>query len=228
MGICAIAIKLFAPNTAQYYFFNIRPLDNETVETTNVYQPRTKFTEPLFLVRLPQPPEWTAPLNGIPLRYKVMRHTGLHHSVSFIQTMYLEDQYIQTGDNIIPIVRFGHAFDALPHTYYELRKGEASIETIQDYTYNVDLDKAYAHLRPKKQEPAPALPSHVWKSMMEGALYRKETCPVSFEELTIGNICILPCMHCFDVGSFSSSTKDCPLCRAAFDIEKIIKYRDLA
>jgi len=148
--------------------------------------------------------------------------------------MYLEDQYIQTGNHIIPIVRFGHAFDALPHTYYELRKGEASRETIEDYTYNVDLDKAYAHLRPKKVvAQATTLPSHVWKSIMEGALYRKESCPVSFEELTTGNICILPCMHCFDVGVLSAAAlaagvKECPLCRGAFDIGKIIKYRDLA
>ena len=57
--------------------------------------------------------------------------------------------------------------------------------------------------------------------------------PVSFEEFTIGNICILPCMHCFDVGVLSAAAlrtgvKECPLCRAAFDIGKIIKYRDLA
>ena len=138
MGICAIILNVVAPNTAQYYLFNIRPLDNETVETTNVYRPYVKFPDPPSLVRLSNPPEWTYPINGIPLYYKVMRHTGLHHTVSFIQTMYLTDQYIQTGSNIIPIVRFGHAFDAIPHTYYELRKGEASRETIRDYIYRVD------------------------------------------------------------------------------------------
>ena len=78
--------------------------------------------------------------------------------------------------------------------------------------------------------PVPALtqvqklPVHVYRGLMEGALYRKDTCPITFESLTIENICITPCMHCFDYEALRHGLRSCPLCRTPYSADSIVRY----
>jgi hypothetical protein len=65
--------------------------------------------------------------------------------------------------------------------------------------------------------PIPQIPSHVLKGFVNGLIAAKEICPVTMDELTLGNIAITECCHAFERGALyqiMATTLRCPTCRA--------------
>ena len=62
------------------------------------------------------------------------------------------------------------------------------------------------------------IPPHVLKGFVAGLIAAKETCPVTMEELSIGNIGITSCYHAFErsaIQEIMSTTRLCPTCRSS-------------
>ena len=61
------------------------------------------------------------------------------------------------------------------------------------------------------------IPPHVLKGFVAGLIAAKETCPVTMEELTLGNIAVTGCYHAFErstITQIMSTTRTCPTCRS--------------
>ena len=72
--------------------------------------------------------------------------------------------------------------------------------------------------------PAPAsadphqIPRHIFKVFVEAAIAKKETCPITMEEITMENVAMTPCGHLFDKTALQMALRSrntCPQCRAA-------------
>jgi len=66
--------------------------------------------------------------------------------------------------------------------------------------------------------PAPQIPAHVLKGFVNGLIATKETCPITMEELSLGNIGLTECYHAFERGAIyqiMATTQRCPTCRTA-------------
>ena len=64
----------------------------------------------------------------------------------------------------------------------------------------------------------PKIPPHVLKGFVAGLIAAKETCPVTMEELSIGNIGITSCYHAFErsaIQEIMNTTRLCPSCRSS-------------
>ena len=67
--------------------------------------------------------------------------------------------------------------------------------------------------------PAPSqqIPRHIFKVFVEAAIAKKETCPITMEEITMENVAMTPCGHLFDKTALQVSLRTrntCPQCRA--------------
>lgn len=64
---------------------------------------------------------------------------------------------------------------------------------------------------------AKTIPTHIFKAFVEMAISKKETCSITMDELTLGNVGMTPCGHLFDksalITALTKSNK-CPQCRA--------------
>jgi len=68
-----------------------------------------------------------------------------------------------------------------------------------------------------KSVPVVRIPPHVLKGFVAGLIAAKETCPVTMEELTLGNIAVTGCYHAFErstMDQIMSTTRICPTCRS--------------
>lgn len=79
------------------------------------------------------------------------------------------------------------------------------------------------HMIIKPNDPLPVpvaqskIPQHVLKGFVEGLIAAKETCPVTMEELSLGNIAITSCYHAFErstIQHIMGTSRRCPTCRA--------------
>jgi hypothetical protein len=73
------------------------------------------------------------------------------------------------------------------------------------------------HLLAKSVIVAQPIPPHVLKGFVNGLIAAKETCPVTMEELTLGNIAVTGCYHAFErstMDQIMSTTRICPTCRS--------------
>jgi len=73
------------------------------------------------------------------------------------------------------------------------------------------------HLLAKPNIPEPKIPPHVLKGFVNGLIAAKETCPVTMEELTLGNIAVTGCYHAFErsaIKQIMATTRLCPTCRS--------------
>jgi hypothetical protein len=62
------------------------------------------------------------------------------------------------------------------------------------------------------------IPRHIFKVFVEAAVAKKETCPITMEEITMENVAITPCGHLFDKTALQMALRTrntCPQCRAA-------------
>jgi len=76
---------------------------------------------------------------------------------------------------------------------------------------------------PRAAAPAAAaaaaaqIPRHIFKVFVEAAIVKKETCPITMEEITMENVAMTPCGHLFDKTALQVSLRTrntCPQCRA--------------
>ena len=61
------------------------------------------------------------------------------------------------------------------------------------------------------------IPPHVFKVFVEAAIAKKETCPITMEEITMENVAMTPCGHLFDKTALQMALRTrntCPQCRA--------------
>jgi len=61
------------------------------------------------------------------------------------------------------------------------------------------------------------IPRHVFKVFVEAAIAKKETCPITMEEITMENVAMTPCGHLFDKTALQMALRTrntCPQCRA--------------
>jgi hypothetical protein len=61
------------------------------------------------------------------------------------------------------------------------------------------------------------IPPHVFKVFVEAAIAKKETCPITMEEITMENVAMTPCGHLFDKTALQMAIRTrntCPQCRA--------------
>ncbi len=237
--VCALQFK-----ETNFYLFNLRFMSEDTVETSNISECSTKYPGPYTIVSddelvsvfgklMEHTDKW--------LKFKMLEENGKHFMVTYTHKFYMRGEYLKGRDWIIPLLGFDKTYECLPYTYYIISKGVDLInkrnvdEIAKKHVLKILPEpsappapvSARAPVQVKKpaQQPRPADP-YMWKCLMEGALFRKESCPISLEELTIENICILPCMHCMDAGSARAMPRrQCPVCRKDFKAEDLVCYQ---
>ena len=91
--------------------------------------------------------------------------------------------------------------------------------------YNVFVGKdihCEFHLSIKKTTPQKKIPVHVLKGFVNGLVFTKQTCPITLDELQVGNIALTGCYHAFSKDSLTN-IELCPICRAKIS-KKLISY----
>jgi hypothetical protein len=61
------------------------------------------------------------------------------------------------------------------------------------------------------------IPRHIFKVFVEAAIAKKETCPITMEEISMENVAMTPCGHLFDKTALQMALRTrntCPQCRA--------------
>lgn len=61
------------------------------------------------------------------------------------------------------------------------------------------------------------IPRHIFKVFVEAAIVKKETCPITMEEISMENVAMTPCGHLFDKTALQMALRTrntCPQCRA--------------
>jgi hypothetical protein len=248
--ICAIKIRNGIPGA--YYIFKFlthREGDNYHAVTSDTQLPPGSELRSIHRELDPTDTWLYESLDRKTYIFRPHERDGRICPVSYTCTVYLQPRYLKWGTNIIPIVDFSEAYKSLPYTFYILEHpGHESYESVRlKYTVvaPIQIEPAVSRVPfiqfPVQEEldpeielgpspsPSPRLPDCVYRGLMEGALYRKDTCPITFEPFTIENICITPCMHCFDYEALSRGLRSCPLCRTLFDplvgkANSIIRY----
>ncbi len=223
-------------------------MSEDTVETSNVQEYSTKYPGPYTIVC---DDELTGVFGKLMentdkfLKFKIMEENGKHFMETYTHKFYMRGEYLKGRDWIIPLLGFDKTYECLPYTYYIVSKG---VDLINKRNVDEIAKKHVLKILPEPSAPPVPVPAlapaqvqvsalaqvqlprpadpYMWKCLMEGALFRKESCPISLEELTIENICILPCMHCMDVGSARAMPRrQCPVCRKDFKAEDLVRYQ---
>ena len=136
--------------------------------------------------------------------------------------------YLCLGTSQIPILEWSSNSEHLTYQYNIVchPSKDKYVETVEKYVVRVYDPKP---IEIATVDGRPRVPELVYRGMMEGALYRKESCAVSFEELTEENICITPCFHTFDRASvlrFAGGVViRCPVCRTECARKDVIYYK---
>jgi hypothetical protein len=81
-----------------------------------------------------------------------------------------------------------------------------------------DTTAAAAPLAPLAPLAEPQqIPRHIFKLFVEASIAKKETCPITMEEISMENVAMTPCGHLFDKTALQLSLRTrntCPQCRA--------------
>lgn len=116
------------------------------------------------------------------------------------------NRWIRVGSEKIYEYKLDKPCVSLPIEFYDVYMGKDTTETW--------------HLLAKPKAPvivAQPIPPHVLKGFVAGLIAAKETCPVTMEELRLGNIAVTGCYHAFErstIEQIMSTTRVCPTCRA--------------
>jgi hypothetical protein len=99
----------------------------------------------------------------------------------------------------------------LPNEYYDVFVGK-------------DITCSF-HLCIKEPVVNLTIPAHVLKGFVDGLILAKETCPITLDEFTSGNIALTGCYHAFSKDAFNSlQNSTCPSCRAKLSKKKTRYY----
>lgn len=204
------------------------------VETSDIYECSRKYPGPYTIVNVDEVSCIFGRLRLYakrPLKFKLVDKPGGHCSTMYTQKFYMTGKYLKGSDSLIPLIKFNHTYNCLPYTFYIIYNGVDLIDNrnVSEIAaqHVIRVTEVQETVPAKVQEEKPRTSeTYMWKCLMEGALFRKETCPISLEELTIENICILPCIHCFDTSSINAmARKQCPVCRKDFKMEGVMCYQ---
>lgn len=118
---------------------------------------------------------------------------------------------------------------------YTITKPLTVLSSVYYYVYNgldigmrwhvVSQAQALPDPQPQEQEQEQGqlqrIPGHVLKGYIDGLIRDKESCPITMEEFSLGNITVTGCGHAFQKDSLDSVSV-CPLCRANLVKEEFI------
>ena len=99
----------------------------------------------------------------------------------------------------------------LPSVYYHVYNGldvEMKWHVVSRFGFSVGAEEPRLVSMPEVQR----IPGHVLKGYIDGLIRDKESCPITMEEFSLGNITVTGCGHAFQKGSLDSVSA-CPLCR---------------
>ncbi len=95
--------------------------------------------------------------------------------------------------------------------------GKFTTEYIRGMTHNRMI---FTSLKPiedvLEKKPITPIPLFVATSLLTSAIQKGETCPISMEELTIGNAAVTSCFHIFDrlsIQNWMTDHSTCPICK---------------
>ena len=134
------------------------------------------------------------------------------HSESAIET-FIERDSARHGPTIYPcsIRRTGTRTHDRIHVY-TITKPLLTLHSVYYHVTNAfDTDMRWHSILERRLRPR-KIPEHVLKGYIDGLIRQKESCPVTLEELRLGNITVTGCGHAFEKGSLDSLSI-CPLCR---------------
>lgn len=117
----------------------------------------------------------------------------------------LRRTYLPQGIHVYTITR---PLTVLPSVYYHVYNG-------------LDVEMRWhvvSQAQPQARDPQPQqqnqrIPGHVLKRYIDSLICAKESCPITLEEFSLGNITVTGCGHAFEKGSLDSVSA-CPICRA--------------
>ncbi len=212
-----------------YYFYTL-VFENsfpQCVHVGHVHRPKERFAGPLRIRKNPALIQNWPTLKAHDIQTIIIKvHFESGNPYPFYSDGHyrVEHTYITHGDTMIPILTWSSS-KHLPHEFYILchpaEKNYVSVaEKFLIRMYDpTPIDIPYVDGRPRP-------PVLIYRGMMEAALYRKESCPVSYDDLKEENICILPCFHVFDKASVSHiSNERCPLCRCVYEKKDVVSYK---
>ena len=160
----------------------------------------------------------------VPLRPCPLGHLTLETSEEGPLYTFIERDSSRHGPTIYPC--------SLRRTYltqgiyvYTITKPLVVLSSVYYYVYHgLDIgmrwhviSHAHAHAEPQIQR----IPGHVLKGYIDGLIRDKESCSVTLEEFSLGNITVTGCGHPFQKGSLDSVSV-CPLCRANLVKEEFV------
>jgi hypothetical protein len=147
--------------------------------------------------------------------------------------------YLSTnGMGNLYFYRMTHAAKGIGPIYSEVAQGDDSAEK---YHFGMDASGHLVNLPQRRVNhhpvalPLPAvIPQHVFRGFVEHAIANRETCPISFEPLTLEGVVAPPCCHLFLSSSIeqllssssagSTEYATCPTCRQPFQETSLLRY----
>ena len=222
--VCASQVS-----NGSYYFYTLT-FENtfpQCVHVGHVHRPKERYSAPLRIRKNPALIQRWPALNAHKRETIIIQvHFESGNSYPFYSDGHytVEHTYIEHGGDLIPILSWSSS-KHLQHEFYILchpaekdyvATAEKSLMRIYDTS---PIEIPYVDGRPRP-------PVLIYRGLMEGALYRKESCPVSYEDLTEDNVAILPCFHIFDkVAIARVPNKRCPVCRSHFEKADVVAYK---
>ena len=171
--------------------------------------------------------------DGVPQEPRACRH----YRETFSQVDYYTNMVTRTSKYlsserhaIIPVYEMTTPNMVLPDRFYDVymgndRRREWHFLAAEFPSAAVAGVPAIAANRPSAP-PSPSraplaqpqqIPPHVFKVFVEAAIAKKETCPITMEEITMENVAMTPCGHLFDKTALQMALRTrntCPQCRA--------------
>lgn len=226
--VCAIEVFTTIPNVFYLFRISLYPNNNNVNVMTADIPPTCKdYAGPAQVIRtaISGPDD----LNNRTYIFRPKERDGRYSLLSYKCTVKLTPNSLRISNQIIPILRFSESYKALPYTFHILEDPNhySFNKVCEEYLTKVSVDKKEIVKEIVKKVEKPT-PDFIYKSLMEGALYRKDTCPITLETFTIENICITRCMHCFDVGGLLDvrvNLTSCPICREKMEKRDVVVYK---
>lgn len=161
-----------------------------------------------------------------------------HYRETFMQVDYYTNMVKRTSKYlsserhaIIPVYEMTTPNLVLPDRFYDVYMGNDKRR--EWHFLGVEFPSVTASAPPRPSAPpssprtaaapAPAsaeahqIPRHVFKVFVEAAIAKKETCPITMDEITMENVAMTPCGHLFDKTALQMALRTrntCPQCRA--------------
>jgi len=154
--------------------------------------------------------------------------TCRHYRETFSQVDYYTNMVTRTGKYlsserhaIIPVYEMTTPNMVLPDRFYHVYMGNDKRR--EWHFLGAEFPSRSPAPAPRAAAPAAAaaaaaqIPRHIFKVFVEAAIVKKETCPITMEEITMENVAMTPCGHLFDKTALQVSLRTrntCPQCRA--------------